>query len=450
MDKKFQPANLTKQVKLIFCQCSTKRFLTLIILLLFMFVSLSAQSSDNKTITLQENSTIQDYLTYAAINSPELKAAFYRWKAAIEKVVPAKSLPNPQFTFAYYIRHVETRVGPQQNRFGIMQMFPWFGKLKYKGKAASAGAQAIKEQYENQKLKLFSAVKNRIYEIFFINKQVSILNENLQWLQSIEKIITTRYSTGMASHAKLVKVQLELDRLNDRLESTQQLLVTRRIDLNTLLNHPINQRLPIPRMLSFPSPELNINQLNKDLLANNRELKSLQYLTRQANFGVGAAKANYLPDFSLGINTITTGPAINADMPESGKDPIIAMATIHIPLWFNKNRALLKGARARYQASLNREQSKINQLFASLRRVYFQYQDAVRKIKLYKKNLIPKARQALAVTQIAFTTGKSDILNLIDSQRTLLSLQVGYEQSRARSGQKLAELEMMVGKNLGD
>ena len=36
--------------------------------------------------TLDEDSTVSDYLTYAAFNSPGLEAAFNRWKAAIERI----------------------------------------------------------------------------------------------------------------------------------------------------------------------------------------------------------------------------------------------------------------------------------------------------------------------------------------------------------------------------
>ncbi|MHC4153562.1 MAG: TolC family protein, partial [Planctomycetota bacterium] len=73
--------------------------------------------------------TLQDYLRLAALNNAGLKAAFEEWKAALEQVPQARSLPDPRFTYGYYIREVETRVGPQQNRLGIMQVFPWFGEI---------------------------------------------------------------------------------------------------------------------------------------------------------------------------------------------------------------------------------------------------------------------------------------------------------------------------------
>jgi hypothetical protein len=68
--------------------------------------------------------TLQEYLRQAARNNAGLKAAFEEWKAALEAVPQAKALPDPRFSYGYFIDEVETRVGPQKHRLGIMQVFP--------------------------------------------------------------------------------------------------------------------------------------------------------------------------------------------------------------------------------------------------------------------------------------------------------------------------------------
>jgi len=85
---------------------------------------------------LDENSSLEDFLTYAELNNPGLKAEFLKWKAALEKIPEVKALPDPRFTYAGFIEHVETRVGPQRQRFGLSQAFPWFGKLDLKAGSA--------------------------------------------------------------------------------------------------------------------------------------------------------------------------------------------------------------------------------------------------------------------------------------------------------------------------
>jgi len=108
---------------------------------------------------LTASATLPDYLAYAALNNPQLEAAFNRWKAALENVPQARTLPDPRFNYRYFIQEVETRVGPQMQGFGIGQLFPWFGKLTLRGEAALEAANAVQQQYEAAKLKLFDDVK---------------------------------------------------------------------------------------------------------------------------------------------------------------------------------------------------------------------------------------------------------------------------------------------------
>jgi len=91
---------------------------------------------------------LEDYLRYAALSNAALKASFESWKAAVESIPQAKSLPDPKFTYGYFITEVETRVGPQRQKFDLMQTFPWFGVIKARTDRASAKAKAAHKRYE--------------------------------------------------------------------------------------------------------------------------------------------------------------------------------------------------------------------------------------------------------------------------------------------------------------
>ena len=69
--------------------------------------------------SLDPNSTLPNYLVYAALNSPGLEAAFNRWKAALERIPQARALSDPRFSYRYFIKEVETRVGPQRQAFEL-------------------------------------------------------------------------------------------------------------------------------------------------------------------------------------------------------------------------------------------------------------------------------------------------------------------------------------------
>jgi outer membrane protein TolC len=99
-----------------------------------------------KAPELTAQSTLKDYLLYAALNNPGLKAAFLKWEAALEKIPQATALPDPHFTYGYFIQEMMN----QHESFALEQTFPWFGKLALQGDAAAAKwriARATKDYY---------------------------------------------------------------------------------------------------------------------------------------------------------------------------------------------------------------------------------------------------------------------------------------------------------------
>jgi len=162
---------------------------------------------------------LEDYLRYAALQNAALKASFEQWKAAVERIAQAKSLPDPKFTYGYFIREVETRVGPQRQKFEIMQMFPWFGTLEARGDEASAKAKAAEKRYQARKVQLFWEVKKAFYEYSYLARAVAITKENLKIVARFEEIARTRYATSIASHPDVIRAQIELAVLEERLES---------------------------------------------------------------------------------------------------------------------------------------------------------------------------------------------------------------------------------------
>lgn len=427
----------------------TKKINIFIMIVAFFSISshlLLSQTTQIAQKKLTKTSSLNDYLAYAALNNPGLKAAFNRWKAALERIPQVRSLPDPRFTFAYFIREVETRVGPQQQKVGIMQMFPWFGKLKLQGNAAAEAANAVKQEYEKMKLNLFYRVKNAYYEYYYVTRAISVIEENAKLLEYLESVVRTKYRTGQAAHSDLIKVQVEVDKLQDWLKSMKEMVKPVIAQLNSALNRPITEPLPVPGKIRERIAPIDYSQLVDRLKKNNPELKAIDHLASKEKIGIKLAKKNYFPDFSIGLDYILTGNALMPGVMDSGKDPLIAMMTINLPIRFKKIKASVREARARLDSVLNEKEEKENSLLARLEMIYYQFRDSGRKLALYKDALIPRAKQALEVTQATFEAGKVDFLNLIDSQRTLLSFELAYERALATHVQWLAELEMVVGK----
>lgn len=395
-----------------------------------------------------KNHTLEDYLVYAALNNPGVRASFFSWKSKLEEISVASSLPDPVFSYGYFIENVETRVGPQDHRFKLTQTFPWFGTLGTKEDMAFEAANAEFQRFQMEKLKLFYKVKTAYYEYYLLGRELEITRANIELLKYWESVARSKYKTALRQHLDIVKVQVELGKLEDRLYSLEEMKAPVVARLRELLNLAEPVDLPVPDTIDEYNPPVDADSLKSMILENNPDLKMISHLVVKEEAAVKLARKASYPSFMIGVDYINTGEAIDPTMSESGKDPWIFNAGISIPLWFGKNKARKEQARARLEMARFNFKSKENSLLALADKIIYEYRDAVRKAELYHNGLIPKAEQSLNSAYTAYQAGESDFLNVIDAQRQLIDLQLQLEQALTVKATKFAEIEMLTGKEM--
>ncbi len=433
------------------CATSGQRESTLREYYLSEIASISSQDGEPayQPQELNEQSGLSDYLAYAALNNPGLEASFNQWKAAVERVPQVTALPDPRFTYQYYIREVETRVGGMRQSFKLSQTFPWFGKLALRGDVAAQAANAQHQRFEAKKLKLFYQVKNTYYEYYYLRRALSIVESNRDLVKHFESVARTRYKTATASHPDVVKAQLELGKLEDRLATLKDLRGPIAARLNAVLNRPVTDPLPWPAALEDREVSLTDEALLAWLSEANPELKALDFEIARDRHRIELARKDYFPDLTLGAQYIELADSTSGRNPSGdGTDAVSIGASINLPIWWNKLAAGVRESRYRYLRSVHRKQDRTNLLGAELKLVFYQFRDAERKISLYRDTLIPKATESVKTTETSFKAGKGTFLDLIDSQRILLEFGLAYERALASRLQRLGELEMLVGKEI--
>jgi cobalt-zinc-cadmium efflux system outer membrane protein len=408
------------------------------------------KSEDSSSLPkLDEKSSLSDYLSYAALNNPGLEAAFNHWKAALEQVPQVKQLPDPRFNYRYYIQQVETRVGAQRQAFGISQMFPWFGKLDLRADAATEAAQAAGRRYEAAKLKLFYQVKDAYYEYYYLWRAISIVRENIQLLENFESVVRTRYQVTAAQHPDLIRVQVELGKLEDRLKTLEDLQGPIVARLNAALNRPAEAAIPWPQLIKEENISLTDKQILDWMADSNPELAAIESEVAKNKVGIDLAKKDYYPDITLGVDYIDTADSISPNPPkDSGQDAVIAMLSLNIPMWKDRLDAAVRQAKYQYYAAMQSKTEKLNTLSSQLKLALYQFRDGERKIGLYHDTLLPKAVESVKASETAFQAGSNTFLDLIDAQRVLLEFELSYERALANKAQRLAEIEMLVGREI--
>jgi len=388
---------------------------------------------------------LREYLRVASENNPSLKAAFHEWKAGLEQILQVRSLPDPDFNFAYFINEVETRVGAQKMRIGLAQKFPWFGKLKLKGEIAFERSQALKNRFEKQRTEVFYQVKKYYYDYYFVSKSIEIIHKNIQLLDSVNKQITSSYSTGTAPYSSMIRVQIELDKLSDRVRSLEDKLPAVRIALNSVLNRRKNQQVNIDANLQEIRFHLNGSGLTGQLKENSPELKKFHHLLMSSKANIKLSKKSFFPDISVGADYILTDDSIIPGFADSGKDPFLFKVGLNLPVRFKKIHSSIKEAELKMESVKYKKADKENKLISDLETALFHFNDSVRTVNLYQDSLIPKAKQAFEVLKTAFAAGQVDFIDFVDIQRTLLDFELQFEQSKTESYRSLALIEKIIG-----
>lgn len=169
------------------------------------------------SLSIMAQGEIDEYLEIAAENNQGLHAKFNEYLAALEKVPQAGALPDPVVAFGYFVQPVETRVGPQQARFSATQMFPWFGTLGAKEDVAGEMAKAKFEIFEEAKSRLFYDVKSTWYKLYFVNQAITITRDNIEILNTFQRLALIKIETGTASAVDELRVEMEILELENQL-----------------------------------------------------------------------------------------------------------------------------------------------------------------------------------------------------------------------------------------
>jgi len=394
-------------------------------------------------------STLADYLVLALERNRGIQADAQRWRAGLERVPQARSLPDPTLSYGGFIERVETRIGPQRHRVGLSQRLPWPGKLSAASAQALEAAEGRRARTESTRLQVVFEVRAAYADYFYLARELAVTRETLELVRHWEAVAQARFRTGAsAAHRDVVKAQVEIGRLEDRVASLLQARDPRSQRLRELLDLPPSAELPWPRPFPLRRLGRDEGQIASLLLEHSPRLRELSQEVAAREKGVDLARQSYFPDLTLGFDYIEVGPARNGRVTGSGDDAIIGKVGISLPIWVGRNAASVSEAKARlYAAELDRH-SLDNRLQTGVSRGLFSYRDAERKLRLYRDSLIPKGEESLQTTSAAFESGEGDFLSVLDAERLLLEFHLSRERALVDREVALANLELLTGAEL--
>ena len=393
--------------------------------------------------TLQAKAQEQDlskYLKEAGENNPELKAAYHEYYAALEKVPQVGALPDPKLSFGYFISPVETRLGPQQLKFSVSQMFPWFGTLKKQEEAYAEKAKVKYQQFLSLRNEVYKKVKLKWYELYKVKEELRITKENLDVLHSLKQITERNYETGKTEMTDVLRLDVNIREQENKLEDLQEQLSTTKTEFNLLLNKNKTAKVNPPREMSPDTFDLSFY---RDSVMNNPDLKALEHKVTSLKHQQEVAKKKGYPNISLALDYAVIGERQDMQVANSGRDVIMPMVGISIPLYRKKYDAMKKEKELQLKAVKSKQQSKANNLSSEYKKAEEQYLDAMRKVNLYKEQS-NETERIYNLLETNYSSDGENFYELLKTRLMVLEFELKLEKAKANQNIAVAKLEYLT------
>ncbi|MFH1854514.1 MAG: TolC family protein [Candidatus Omnitrophota bacterium] len=395
----------------------------------------------------EEAVTLDALIEEALNNNPKIQASYNNWKASEFKITEVSTLPDPMASFSGLGDPVETKLGPIDNKYSVSQMFPFPGKLGLKARSQGKSAEMLKEKYEAEKREVIKNVKFLYYDVFWVDRAIQVTEEEKLIMETLEKAAQRKYESNLVSQQDVIKAQVELSKLIERLFQLKENRNNIQAMLNSILNRPQGTLLGRTGSVEPADFKYELSQLRDMARESRQELLAAGLEIKKAEYEKFLARLDYFPDFTLGVDYTEIGSGSTTQI-DDGKDAWMAMVSINLPIWFNKLNAQLKEKKAMLEAAKKDYEGEKNSVGYEVDDLYFKINTYKEIVSLYKTALVPQTEQAFEAARTGYETGKVDFLNWLDSERMLLQTRLAYYKAIVDYQKSIAYLERVVGRDL--
>ena len=387
--------------------------------------------------------TLDVYLQTAAENNPNLKSAYAQFEAAMQKAPQVSSLPDPALTMSAFGRMIETRLGAQEARFSLMQMFPWFGTLQAKENASVLMAEAKFQNYLNLRDKLFFDVKSVYAELYALEKTIQLKKENLTILDSYHELSLSRFKSGNAPMVNVIKVAIKREGAKTEINLLEEMMKPLEIEFNLMLNQKSDMTVQVQDTLLFKNPKILLDP--KDLFKNHPSVVGLEKQKESYEVQQIVAQKEGLPMLGLGIDYSIISKRTDANPEMNGQDAIMPMLTVTLPIFRKKYNAAKKEATFMVSSMEQEQEAQKNELQSAYEMTLYNLRKAEQLIALYEKQLV-SSRQANKLLISGFSNATIDFEEVLQMNQDILMLQTEKVEAIKNGFTAEAKLDYLISK----
>ncbi len=391
-----------------------------------------------------------DWITLRALQAevervhPSLRAGEQSLQSKQARVPQARALPDPMVVVGWMGNPTPFQVqrgDPSSFRFiEAKEEIPYPGKLRLRGQIASQEVEAERWGLDAVRRRLRTEVAEAYFALWSTEKALAIGEQNKSLLEKLAQIAGEKYRVGEGLQQDVLRAQVELSRILQRLTVLRQQRQTLVARLNTLRLRPPDT--PLGPLAPVEKTELvySLEELLDRAVAVNPEIRRQEAQIEQGQYAMSLARREFYPDFE--IRYLYQQRPILPDMHG-------VTFGINIPVFYkSKQGEAVKEASALLAAARQRREAIRIELLYAVKQHYLAARAAEQLLVLYQKGIVPQSTLALESALAAYQVGRLDFLSVITNFITVLDYEIEYYNELAQYQTALARLEEITATEL--
>jgi outer membrane protein TolC len=386
--------------------------------------------------------TLDEAERAALEENPEIHVAVRRVAMAEAHVPAAGALDDSQFMFRGWqipLKH-PWDYNSAQNMLMVSQALPGPGKRGLETGIAQTDVQSEKDSLEVTRLRVRVEIRKAFYDLLLAQDELQIHDQHVAIAHQAIEAARIKYTTGKVPQQDMLKAQLALTRLAEHMIRFEHDADVARAHLNTLLGRDPTLSISLRGVFQVDEPLPSAQDLEKLALGSRPDLLGAQIAADKSRQQQTLAKKAYVPDF-----TVSAGYML---MP-SGSDPrnnYMIEGSVSLP-WLNhrKHDADIAEAAAKVTDEDAELAAMRNEAFGQIEEALADARAAQRLAAIYHNSLRPQADATLHAAVIAYENNQTDFLDLLDSQMTVIDVDLSWRQTMGEFSTRMADLELAVG-----
>jgi outer membrane protein TolC len=391
-----------------------------------------------------EDPLLASLIEEALARNPDVVGAREAVTAAQNRPAQARSLPNPMLSVAYTNDGWSPSLGAEDMTtlaFMWEQDLPYPGKRRLRGDIREREAQQVEQQLERARLGVAAGVKRAYYGLILSRELLDLVREQEEIWKQIEGVARARYVVGQGAQQDVLRVQIEVTRIEQLRAEQEAEVEIRRAELNRLLDRPAASPLETGARLAIRPVEGSLDEILDRLSRISPEVKSASAGAERAALAVALARKEFKPDLSVQAGYMNRG----------GLDPMWqAGIAVSVPLYRKRLSAGVAEAEAQAR-SLERlvESVRLQLRFRTQERMA-QLAATEKIATLYGEGIVPQDRMSVDAAIANYQSGKVPFIAVLEALTTLYNDRATHlgllaNRERVRASLEEASLEETSG-----